>query len=83
MLNNVSDDINENMMLGISSNLLFDTSLKNQGKSLILKRKYLTKLFEIKETLDLRNIWRVRNPKSKHFIFHQKHGSGLIQRRLD
>lgn len=69
-------------MLGINSKLFFDTLLKTQGVNPILKRKYLVKLFEIKETLDLYCIWRVRNPKSKRFTFHQNHVFSRIQRNL-
>ena len=29
------------------------------------------------------DIWRIRNPKSKRFTFHQNHVSGRIQKRLD
>ena len=50
-----------------------------QGRNPILKKKSWTKLIEIKETLDLRDIWRIRNPKSKCFTFHQNHVSGHFQ----
>ena len=43
----------------------------------------LAKLIELKECYDLCDIWRVRNTKSRHFIFTQKHSSGFIHRRLD
>ena len=36
----------------------------------------MVKLIEIKETLDLCDIWRIRrirNPKSKHLTFHRNH----------
>ena len=63
--------------------MFFNTSIETQGGDLILKRKSLAKLTEIKETLDFSDIWRVRNPKSKRFTFHQNHVSGRIQSRLD
>ena len=43
----------------------------------------MPKLIEIKEALDLCDIWRIRNPKSNFFTLHQNHISGRIQRRLD
>ena len=33
--------------------------------------------------MDLRDLWRIRNPKEKSYTFRQQHLSGLIQRRLD
>ena len=63
--------------------MFFNTSLETQGGNPIFKKKSLAKLTEIKETLDLCDIWRVWNPKSKRFTFHQNHVSGRIQRRLD
>ena len=53
--------------------MFFDTSLETQGRNLILKTKSLAKLIEVKGTLDICDIWRIRTPKSKHFTFHQKH----------
>ena len=43
----------------------------------------MPELIEIRETFNLCDIWRIRNPKSKFFTFHQNHVSGRIQRRLD
>ena len=63
--------------------MFLNTPLETQGGTPTLKKKYLAKLTEIKETLDLCDIWRIRNPKSKRFTFHQNHVSGRIQRRLD
>ena len=63
--------------------MFFNTSLEIQGGNPILKKKSLPKHIEIRETFDLCDIWRIRNPKSKFFTFHQNHVSGRIQRRLD
>ena len=48
-----------------------------------LKKKSLAKLIEIKETLYLCDIWRIRNPNVKRFTFRQNHVSGFIEWRLD
>ena len=64
-------------------NLLFNSKFLAQGGNPTLKKKFLAKLIEFKETYDLCNIQRVRNTKSKRFIFRQKHFLGFIQRRLD
>ena len=63
--------------------MFFNTSLEIQGGNPILKKKSLPELIEIRETFNLCDIWRIRNPKSKFFTFHQNHVSGRIQRRLD
>ena len=47
------------------------------------KKKSVAKLINIKESLKLCDIWRVRNLKKKRFTLRQRHNSGLIQRRLD
>ena len=83
MLNSILNIVNKNVIVVGDFNLFFSTSLETQGGNPILKYKSLTKLIEIKETLDLCDIWRIRNPKSKRFTFHQNHVSGRIQRRLD
>ena len=75
--------ISFNVILGGDFNLFFNTSLETEGGNPIFKKKSLAKLIEIKETLDLYDIWRINNPKSKRFTFHQNHVSGRSQRRLD
>ena len=53
------------------------------GGKLILKKEFLAKLIEIKETVYLCNIWRIRNPNLRRFTFRQNHVSGFIEQRLD
>ena len=83
MIKSIPNIINKNVTLGGDFSLFFNTSLETQSENSILKKKYLAKITEIKETLDLCDIWRIRKPKSKRFTFHQNHVSGRIQRRLD
>ena len=64
-------------------NLFFDSKLDAQGGNPTIKKKSLAKLIELKESYDLRDIWRVRNAKSRRFTFTQRHSSGFIQDRLD
>ena len=40
-------------------------------------------MIELKNTFELCDIWRLRNPKIKRFTFRQNHKSGFIQSRLD
>ena len=64
-------------------NLLFDQKLESGGGNPILKKLALSKLIELKKSLNVCDIWRIRNPKSKAFTFRQRHFSGILQRRLD
>ena len=47
------------------------------------KQTILAKMIELKNTFELCDIWRLRNPKIKRFTFRQNHRTGFIQRRLD
>ena len=69
--------------MGGDFNLIFDCKFDASGGNPILKKKYLAKLIEIKETLYLCDIWRIRNPNVKRFTFRQNHVSGFVERRLD
>ena len=44
-----------------------------------LKKRPLAKLTEIKETLCLCDIWRIRNPKFEALTFGQNYSSGFIE----
>ena len=59
--------------MGGDFNLIFDCKFDASGGNPILKKKYLAKLIEIKETLYLCDIWRIRNPNMRHFAFRQKY----------
>ena len=47
------------------------------------QKKSLAKLIQLKESYDLFDIWRIRNPVTSTFTFRQKHCTGFIQRRLN
>ena len=40
-------------------------------------------MIELKNTFELCDIWRLRNPKNKRFTFQQNHMTGFIQFRSD
>ena len=63
--------------------MVFDWNIEECSGNPVLKKKSRTKFIEIKENLNLCNIWRKRNPKFKRYAFRQNHSSGFIQRRLD
>ena len=54
----------------------------NCGKPLP-KIKSISKLVDIKESLDICDIWRIRNPKCQSFTFSKNHFTGFIERWLD
>ena len=61
----------------------FDQKLESADGNPILKKLAVSKLIELKESLNMCDIWRIRNPKPKAFTFRQHHFSGILQRRLD
>ena len=73
----------KSIILGGDFNFYCNEKLETSGGSPLLKKQSISKFLEIKESLNLCDLWRVRNPKMKTFTFRQRHFSGLIQRRLD
>ena len=78
-------DINQNVRIIFAGdfNILFSSKLEARGSKPIPKRKSIIKLVDIKESLDICDIWRIRNPKRQNFTFRQNHSTGFIERRLD
>ena len=68
----VNDIQNKNIIFGSDFNIIFDSFLDAQGGNPILKKHTLAKKIQIKERLNLVNIWRIRNPKTKRFTFRQQ-----------
>ena len=83
MLETIKDLYGKHIVLAGNFNFFFDTSLDSYGGKSILKRISVAKFTELKQRLDLCDIWRIRNPKIKIYYFRQKYVSGLIQIRLD
>ena len=54
-----------------------------EGVTQFWKKHTLARAIQIKERLNLLDIWRIRNPKTKGFTFRQHHATGFIHRRLD
>ena len=79
-IDNIPD---KKIILGGDLNLVFDCNVKVCGGNPVLKKKSLSKFIEIKESLNLCDIWRIRNPKFKRYTFCQNHSFGFIQRKLD
>ena len=77
------DDCNEKILFLEVILMFFDCKFDAAVGNLISTMKSLLKLIEIKETLYLRDIWRIRNTNLRRFTFQQNHVSGFIKRRLD
>ena len=76
-------NIHNHVIFAGDFNIFFDASLDAKGGTPTLKSRPINKLIELNETLDLCDIWRIRNPKKGKYAFWQKHLSEIIQRRLD
>ena len=40
-----------------------------------MEKKSIVKFIELKDKFDLRDIWTIKNPKTKRYTFRQKHVS--------
>ena len=79
-------DINQNKRITFASdfNFFFVAKVEARGGKPFSKIKFTIKLFYIKESLDICDVWRVRNPKHQNFTFRQNHSIGFIELyRLD
>ena len=74
---------NKKIIFGGDFNLFFDQNYDALGGTPTYKKRSLAKVIQIKESFDLCDIWRIRNPKIKRFTFRQNHTTGYNQRRLD
>ena len=73
----------KNIIFGGDFNVFFDKSLEAKGGNPSLKLNSIAKFLKLKESMDLIDIWRIRNPKKRRYTFRQRHFSGFLQRRLD
>ena len=80
--NTENDQLTTPIIFAGDFNLFLDQILEAKGGNPCLKKQSLCKLLHVKEKLNLCDIWRIRNPKTKQCTFRQ-HSSGFIQRRLD
>ena len=81
-LNNLSSLL-ENFDVTLEKNLILAGVHAKRGKTCHQKKKSLAKLIQLKESYDLCDLWRIRNPVTSTFTFRKKHCTGFIQRRRD
>ena len=83
ILKDFQDLSEKNIIFAGDFNIFFDEKLESACGNPIWKKLAVRKLIEIKESLNLCDIWQIRSPKSKAFTFLLRHFSGILQRRLD
>ena len=83
LLENFDVTLEKNLILVGNFNFLLNSKLDAKGGKPAVKKNFLAKLIQLKESYDLCHIWRIRNPVTSTFTFRQKHCTGFIQRRLD
>ena len=83
MLENFDLTKNKPIIFTGDFNLFLGRSLGAKDGNPCIKKQSLSKLLQIKEKLNLCDIWRIRNSKAKQYTFRQQYFSGFIQRCLD
>ena len=78
MLETIEDLYVNHIVLTGDFNFFFDSSLDYFGGKPTLKKKSISKFIELKGKFDSCDISRIRNPKTKRYIFRQKHVAALI-----
>ena len=75
-------DINQNKLIIFAGDFIifFNSKLETKGGKPLPKRKSISKLVDIKENLNICDIWRIRNPECQNFTFRQNHSTGFIER---
>ena len=74
---------NNNIICAGDFNLFFNVKLDSYGGNPVFKKRSIGKIFQLKGTYNLTDMWRIRIPKAKQHTFWQKGVSGFLQRRLD
>ena len=83
MLNFFDISQNKKIIFADDFNIFFSSKLEARDCKLIPERTSIIKLIGIKESLDICDIWRIRNLKHQNFTFRQNYSTGFIKRRLD
>ena len=89
VLNNLSSllekfdlSLEKNIILAGDFNLFLNSKLDAKGWKPAIKKKSLAKITQLKDSYDLCDIWRIRNPVTSTFTFRQKHSTGFINAGL-
>ena len=79
LLKNLDISQNKRIIFTGDFNIFFNLKLETKGGIPLLKRKSIEKLVEIKESLDVCDIWRIRDPNTRN----PNPNTRFIERRLD
>ena len=71
LLENYDNFYDKNVILAGEFNLFFNKKLECKGGRPIMKKQSVSHIIKLHEAFDLRDIWRIRNPK-KNFHFQTK-----------
>ena len=63
--------------------MFFNINLNSNGENIVFKKLSVRKIIDFKETYNVTDIWRIRNPKTTKYTFPQKQRSGMLWRHLD
>ena len=84
VLNNLSSLLEKfDVIFAGDFNLFLNSKFDAKGGKPAIKKKSLAKLIQLKESYDLCDTWRIRNPATSTFTFRQKHSASFIHHRLD
>ena len=83
-INNIIQRVNKdcnNIIVGGDMNILINVELDRDGGNPRYNVNVMNQVYNFLESRDLIDIWRLRNPNTRHFTWRQK--TPLIQSRLD
>ena len=85
LLKDIDVTLEKKLILARRFNLFLNSKLdaKVGEPAIKKKKKCVAKPIQLKESHDLCDIWRIRNPITSTFTSRQKYCTGFIQRRLD
>ena len=64
LFQNLDVSQNKRIIFADDFNIFLNSKLEAKGGKPLLKRKSIAKLVEMKESLDICDIWRIRNPNT-------------------
>ena len=64
--------INDNLIIGGDWNLVKDNVLDKSGGLVNLKQRAIAAQSELMSSLELHDIWRIKNPNTKRYTWRQK-----------
>ena len=78
-------DINQNKIIIFAGdfNIFFVSKLETRGGKSLPQKKSNIKVVDIKESLGICDIWRIRNSTRQNFTFRQNHFIGFVECRLN